>query len=280
MPERHTNKVIRHITVALDCSPHSIASLRAAAELARRMHADLTGIFVEDLNLLRMAELPFSREIRVYTQEPEKIETLQLERSLKMQAREAEEALQRIAGEFMVEYTFRVSRGMVPAEVIAAALEADMLVLGRSGRSPTCRKGLGSTARKAMAEGKKPLLLMRPGFSAKDGTVLVLYDGSEGSQQALNSALALLQPGIPLSVLILGQTPEKAEEMQRELMATTAIPATDIEYHHLPLKEGKTLARYIRMADSGLLVLSDRMNIPKESVHELVNSIDYPVLLV
>jgi nucleotide-binding universal stress UspA family protein len=271
---------IRHIAVALDCSPHSIASLTAAAELARRMHADLRGIFVEDINLLRMAELPCSLEIRIYNAEPEKIELLQLERSLRLQAKEAKSALQRIADEFMVEHSFRVYRGLVPAEVILAAHEADLLVLGRSGRSPSCRKGLGSTARKALAEGKRPLLFMRSGFAAKEWPVLVLYDGSIGSQQALGTALDLAQPGITLNVLILGETPEEALRMEHALSATITLPDTVIEYHHIPLHDGKTLARYIRMADSGLLVLSDRMRLPIETVHNLINDIDYPVLLV
>ena len=274
------NNLIRHIAVALDCSPHSLASLTAAAELARRMHADLTGIFVEDINLLRMAELPCSHEIRIYNAEPEKIELLQLERSLRLQAKEAESALQRIAGELMVEHSFRVCRGLVPAEVMLAAHEADLLVLGRSGRSPSCRKGLGSTARKALAEGKRPLLFMRTGFTAKEWPVLVLYDGSKGAQKALGTALELVQPGITLSVLILGETPEEAMLMERELSSTITLPDTDIEYHHIPLHDGKTLARYIRMADSGLLILSDRMKLPTDTVHNLINEIDYPVLLV
>ena len=274
------SNLIRHIAVALDCSPHSIASLAAAAELARWMHADLRGIFVEDINLLRMAELPCSHEIRIYTAEAEKMELLPLERSLKRQAREAESALQRIAEELMVEHSFRVYRGLVPAEVILASHEADLLVLGRSGRSPSCRKGLGSTARKALAEGKRPLLLMRTGFTAKEWPVLVLYDGSKGSQQALATALDLAQPGITLNVLILGETPEEALVMEQELSSTITLPDTVIEYHHLPLHDGKTLARYIRLADSGLLVLSDRMRLPIETVHNLINEIDYPVLLV
>jgi nucleotide-binding universal stress UspA family protein len=269
--------LIRHIAVALDCSPHSIAALTAAAELARRLHADLRGIFVEDINLLRMAELPCSHE---NTAEPERIELLQLESSLKRQAREAESALQRIAGEFMVEHSFRVCRGLVPEAVILAAHEADLLVLGRSGRSPSCRKGLGSTAKKALAEGKRPLLLMRTGFTAKEWPILVLYDGSKGAQQALGTALDLAQPGITLNVLILGETPEEAQLMERELSATIALPDTVIEYHHLPLHHGITLSRYIRMVDSGLLVLSDRMRLPIETAHSLINEIDYPVLLV
>jgi nucleotide-binding universal stress UspA family protein len=274
------NNLIRHITVALDCSPHSIASLTAAAELARQMHADLTGIFVEDINLLRMAELPCSHEIRIYNTEPEKIERLQLERSLRLQAKEAERALQRIAQELMVEHSFRVYRGLVPKEVILAAHEADLLVLGRSGRSPSCRKGLGSTARKALAEGKRPLLFMRTGFTAKEWPVLVLYDGSKGAKQALQTALDLTQPATTFNVLILGETPEEALLMEQELSAAITLPDTVIEFHHLPLHNGKTLARYIRMADSGLLVLSDRMRLPIETVHDLINEIDYPVLLV
>jgi len=98
MPEQPKFTLIRHIAVALDCSPHSIASLTIAAELAHSMHAELTGIFVEDINLLRMAELPFCHEIRIYTSEPEHIDASQFERSLKLQARSAEESLQRIAG--------------------------------------------------------------------------------------------------------------------------------------------------------------------------------------
>lgn len=278
-PEEHTI-LFRHITVALDCSPHSLASLTAAAELARQMHADLTGIFVEDINLFRMAELPCSHEIRMYTPEPEKIDTLQLERSVKIQAKEAESSLQRVAGECNVEYSFRVCRGVVTGEVIAAALEADLLVLGRSGRSPSCRKGLGSTARKALAEGKKPLLFMRPGIPAKAGPILVLYDGSEGSNLALSTALALMEKEQILHILILAESYEKSLGIERELSQNRVLADTVAEYHHLPPKNGKTLERYIRMAASGMLVLSDSMNLPRESVHELVRELDYPVLLV
>ncbi|MEI8032005.1 MAG: universal stress protein [Chlorobiaceae bacterium] len=280
MQEQHKQLLIRHIAVALDCSAHSMASLTAAAELARLLQADLTGIFVEDINLLRMAELPFSHEIRIYAHEPEKMEPVQLLRSLRLQARAAEDALRKIAGEFMVEHSFRVSRGAVPAEVIAAALEADLLVLGRSGRSPTCRKGLGSTARKALAEAKKPLLFMRPGFSTKEGPVLVLYDGSKGSRMALETALAIVRPQGTLHLLVLGESYEESLGMERELSREIALPEYAVEYHHLPLQDGKTLARYVRMADSGLLVVSDRMKMPRESIHELINTIDYPVLLV
>lgn len=121
---------------------------------------------------------------------------------------------------------------------------------------------------------------MRTGFTAKEWPLLVLYDGSKGSQQALGTALDLAQPGIMLNVLILGETPEEAQMMEHELSSSIMVPDADIAYYHLPLHDGKTLAQYIRMADSGLLVLSDRMRLPTETVHNLINEIDYPALLV
>jgi K+-sensing histidine kinase KdpD len=57
-----TNPVltIRRILVALDASPDSLAALKTAADLARRMEAELMGLFVEDIELLRMADSPYA----------------------------------------------------------------------------------------------------------------------------------------------------------------------------------------------------------------------------
>ncbi|NTW64558.1 MAG: universal stress protein, partial [Chlorobiaceae bacterium] len=156
---------IRTIAVAIDCSPHSLASLNTAAELAGFLHADLTGIFVEDINLLRLADIPLSREIALFTEKSDNIEIAGLEQLLRIQAQQAETSLQKAAGNFMVKHTFRVCRGKVPEEVVIASREADLLVLGRKGRSPACRKGLGSTAQNALEQRKKTVLFMHSGFS-------------------------------------------------------------------------------------------------------------------
>jgi len=280
-PERG-GRLIRSIAVAIDCSPHSMASLKTAAKLAARMQAELLGIFVEDINLLRMAELPFSQEIRLYSSRPENIDTAELERLLRMQARQAASSLQHEAELYRVQHSFRVSRGNVPKEVVAAALEADLLVLGRSGHSPTCRKGLGSTARTALSGSTKNILLMRSGFPSEHEAVLVLYDGLEGSKKALGIALRLMHSGSKLHILLLPQTESDIPVLEKELSDFIPAGVLRVEFHRLPsgVTDSRVLARYIRMADSGLLVLSDRMNLPQETVHSLINEIDYPVLLV
>ncbi len=272
--------MIRTIAVAIDCSPHSRASLDAAAEMAERLQAELLGIFVEDINLLRIAELPFAEEIRVYSASTGKLDEEQLERLLRQQAREARELLQRTAEARTLRHTFRVLRGMVPEQLISAATEADLLVLGRSGRAPSCRKGLGSTARTALHEGDTAILLMRPGFTAAEWPLLVLYDGSEGSKRALRTALEVAGPDSALHLIVVDHDPETAGRYQREAETLIGPSGITTEYHHIPVSAGKELARYIRMIDSGLLVLGDRTNLPDGILAELVDVIDYPVLVV
>ena len=55
----------RRILVALDASRESDAALAAAAELAQQLDAELMGLFIEDIDLLNLAALPFSREVAV-----------------------------------------------------------------------------------------------------------------------------------------------------------------------------------------------------------------------
>ena len=50
------------ILVALDASPRSLAALSTAGALAAELDAELSGLFVEDINLQRLLALPFARE--------------------------------------------------------------------------------------------------------------------------------------------------------------------------------------------------------------------------
>jgi nucleotide-binding universal stress UspA family protein len=275
-----TSRIIHSIAVAIDCSPHSKASLEAAAEMATRLKAELIGIFVEDINLLHMAGLPFAEQVRLYTATTEKLDTAQLERMLRLQAEQARDMLEHIAQTRTLHHTFRVLRGMVPEQLMLAAPEADMLVLGRSGRSPSCRKGLGSTARTALDECKMNVMLMRPGVTAAEGPLLVLCDSSEASKRALRTALEIAGPKSTLHLLVTDPAPEAVQCCKKETDAMLNGRPIETEYYHLPFTEGKQLASFIRMIDSGLLVIGEGMNLPEATVRELIDNIDYPVLVV
>jgi nucleotide-binding universal stress UspA family protein len=280
MPPSMNTRMIRSIAVAIDCSPHSKAALEAAAEMAARLNAELIGIFVEDINLLHMAGLPFAEEVRLYSTSTVKLDTEQLERLFRLQARQAREMLQHIAEARALRHSFRVLRGMVPEQLMLAAPEADILVLGRIGRSPSCCKGVGSTARRVVSEASMSVMLMRPGITAADGPLLLLYDGSEAAKRALGTALEIAGPSSTLHLLVTDANPEAEERYKLEVEEMARPSGIDVESHHLPFTDGETLARFIRMIDSGLVVIGEGMNLPDESIRELIEEIDYPVLVV
>ena len=129
MKSDHPSSSKRRIRVALDPTAQSHALLQAAVNLAADMEAYLEGLLIEDINLLRMADLPFTRQISPHSTAEETVAGSRIERELKVQARKLEQMLAEAAAREKVEWTFRVIRGMLDREIMAAAAEADLLAL-------------------------------------------------------------------------------------------------------------------------------------------------------
>lgn len=132
--EELPEQIIRRILVALDASTDSVAALKTAASLAASLQAELVGLFVEDINLLRLAGLPFASEVQRVTGTGRVLDEAGMERDLQLQASQARRALANAAADAEATWTFRVVRGVVTTEILAAALEADLLTLGRASR--------------------------------------------------------------------------------------------------------------------------------------------------
>ena len=167
---------IRRILVALDGSPHSLAALKAAAEMAARLHAELTGIFVEDINLLRLAGFPFACEVGSSSATRHELDRGAMERKLKASAERARHAMTETAGRLRIHWSFRVARGSVPAVLLASSSSADLVVLGRASRALCSQFRLGSTARHVMAKTPCGILVLQEGVPVR-GRVMVVYEG-------------------------------------------------------------------------------------------------------
>ena len=126
---------IRRITVVQE-SAQAIRALDAVAEAAAALEAELTGLFVEDVELLNFAGLPFAREIGVFSAQALDVRTM--ERRFRYQAEEARRALAAAAEGKPLRWSFRVERGSLPAQVRSALADADLVVLlgGHSPRRP------------------------------------------------------------------------------------------------------------------------------------------------
>ncbi len=135
---------IQRIMLALDASPRSIDMIETAARLAGRLGSELIGVFVEDINMLRMAELPFASELGFFSPFSRRLESSQLERDFRAQANWMRRALAEIAERENIPWEFRVARGSIAPELLTAGAEADLLILGKVGCSLIQRRRIGS----------------------------------------------------------------------------------------------------------------------------------------
>jgi len=190
----------RRILVAIDASAASLDALAAAASLAARLGSELAGLFVEDEDLLRLAALPFGDVFRSPGGERERLDRASAETVLRALASHAREALERTASSHRVACSFRVTRGRVVREVLAAADTADLVVLGAAGHGRPARGAIGDTARAAAARAAASVLLLARGARVGDGVVAV-DDGTPVGARAVAAARRLAPEDRPPSIV-------------------------------------------------------------------------------
>ena len=190
----------RRILVGIDASAASLDALAAAASLAVRLGSELSGLFVEDEDILRLAALPFGDIVRSPGGDRERLDRASAEAGLRAVASRAREALERAASQRRVSFSFRVTRGRVIREVLAAAEGADLVVLGMAGHGRPARGALGATARAAAARAPSSVLLLARGARVDDGVVAV-DDGTPAGSRALDAARRLAPEGRPPAIV-------------------------------------------------------------------------------
>lgn len=279
MSEGVPEVTIRRILIAIDASPHSMAALHAAAELASHLGAELVGLYVEDINLLRMAELPFSREVSYYSATLRLVNRDEIEKEIRGQARRARLAFSTIAERKHVRSSFRVTRGVITTELLQAAAEVDLVTMGKAGWSR--QKQMGSTARLVVAQAPQQTLVLQYGARLRM-PLGVVYDGSHMSRKALASSASIIHRGDDyLIVFILANEFEQARSLQSELRNWQNQSNVEARFRWLIGKDGHKLMELIRSEDLGTLVLPGESEVLSlEALSAIVNNSDIPVLVV
>jgi nucleotide-binding universal stress UspA family protein/preprotein translocase subunit Sss1 len=281
MNDREVEPTIRRILVALDASLHSLAALEAASELADTLKAELVGIFVEDINLVHLAGLPFAREFSFLPVSDRPLDSPSMERELRVQAEHLRQTVAAVAGRRRLQWSFRVVRGQVATELLSAAAEADLLALGRASWAATRRVRLGATARLVVAQAQRPVLLLQHGQTICPPVQLV-YDGTTAARRALKTAIqvALAASG-HLTVMLIADSPEQAQHLQEEIAAS--LQSQQVRGHYRPLitPTAEEFAKALQMAGVGTLVIgADNPLLGGEGLSTLFDAIDCSVILI
>ena len=273
------NQVPQRILVALDGSPHSLAALQAAVTLARELEAELIGLFVEDVNLVRLARLPFTQEIQLTTARRQPLDSREMDQALRWQAKRLRRALQEAAAAANIPAQFKSVRGLVPAAVVAAALDADLLILGRFSR-PRLRRRLGSTAQAALIQSSRSIMLTQQQL-APLRSILVTFDDSDLSWRALRQAFSLTQPEQALIILLLTTVPAEAEQWQARIERRLQAAGRQVGYRRLRQLTLNQLLQLVERENCDLLVMgSERLPVAAETAVSLLNQLDCSLMLI
>lgn len=243
---------IRRILVALDASPHSVAALEAAAELAAAAGAELRGFFVEDVDLLRAGALPIAREVEYFSGRLRDVDTRDLELQLRARARRVRQLLERTASRQGVAFTFDSVRGRVTAELSAAAADVDLVSVGVVGHSR--RRGPGSAVRALLEAAPAPLMVLRHGARLA-GAVHVVYDGSPAAEAALRIGAEIVRlRERPLRVLVVAADEQEARKRNAEARERLS-GLRDVRFGVVPKLQASRLLSAAREHRCGLMIL-------------------------
>ena len=272
---------IRRILVALDASSHSLAAVEAAVELAARLEAELSGLFVEDVELLRLAECPGARELLYPSATEAPLSRATMESRLRAQSEQARKALGAAAERLRVRWTFRTVRGPVTPAILAAATEADLLAMGTVGWSfgPLIR--MGSTATGVLTSGV-PVLLISEERLPHDVRLVVYYDGSAAARRSVMAAEQLAKPGTNgITVLLAAAKHERFSALRDEVTSLLKDKGIEVRYREVDPQDEMSLFHALKSEQPGSLVLGGRELLKKlRAMGPMQREIGMPLLLL
>jgi nucleotide-binding universal stress UspA family protein len=268
---------IKRILVALDASSHSNAALRMATELASQLDAELTGIFVEDINLHRLAGMPFAKEVGFLTGDVHLLDSSLIKRQFRTVARQAHQTMEALMKKRKLRWSFRRVQGVIPSELLTAALDADILILGKSGWSN--RKQLGSTARVMVVNPPQQAFFIRPGIRL-GSPVMVIYDGSQAAKKAIIVSQLIHTGDLPLNVLLLASDENQAKIQHTEVQNLVRKKIT-VNYLWSDVIDSHSLSHRAISSNCGILILPSESDlISSDTLLSVLNSTDCGVLLI
>jgi nucleotide-binding universal stress UspA family protein len=255
---RPNNTSTFRIVVAVDTSRQSQVALEAAADLAALLHAELEGLFIEDINLLHLCGFPFCSQVGSYTATVRRVDNLSMERELRALASVLRQQIEQTALRAQVPWRFQVRRGSVAAELLHAAQTARMLSLGRAGSSR--RMTLGSTAQAVVAQATRPLLILGESRTTQPPLVL-FYTGDESSRRALALAVQLAPRYEQRLQIWLRAAAEQSSATEAELreeikkLTSQEDPSSPLQVEIIDLADHYSLSVRLHMADTNTVIL-------------------------
>ncbi|QSR87465.1 universal stress protein [Candidatus Methylacidiphilum infernorum] len=252
-------------------------SISNAALLAAKLEAELLGLFVEDVNLLRLSNLPFACETEIHSTLTRSMEPESLLRRFRMLAAQMEERLSHAAHKLHVSWSFQVSRGILWMELLEAAKKCDLLVVSAKGQFSNFLPFFDDPLCRLLEEVQKPILFL-PSEKQLQSPFGLLLDPSKDFLPILKLSAGIAEKfSAALTLFVLNKPLEATQSRLVETM-TAGIPKLSLIQG--VRKEPTVIGSLIHEEKIGLLFFSlKNLSLPKERLKVLMRLLSCPVLL-
>lgn len=254
------------IIVALNACRRDLGALEIAATLATRRGCELQAVFVEEMNLLNIAELPFIKEIDRLSGTEREFDQTRIARAHRARLSEIQQALDRLIERRQIRASLKIVRGHFVPTVLSFVGEVDVLVLSRRGETQSG----GPVAGKSGPGGGRG--------STSDRPIWAIVDGSEESLAALWVAadIAATEP-CALYVALPANQEALAAELRARLTANPAASPPVVRVNTVEPFDAPALLRSIRQSGCRMLIVK---RADGELLENVAEAAECPVILV
>lgn len=269
---------IQRMLVALAPSFNTVTTLEAAAALAGRLQAELTGLFIEDIRLLQLASLPFTREVDAGSGQQRSLSSRSMSRSLRAQAVRARAVLQDVATRHRVSSRFHTTRGEMLAEIISASREVDVMVVGVERYAGAER--LRTTISGVVSQCRCAVMLVQE-EATKGENIIVLYDGTSAADTALALAQRLAVEQGADRVVVLTEDKKLQKKVIQQLEQTNREITYDFQILDIDASGLYDLPKILRQQQCGMFIVPQNNPVSRQMIETgALARFNCPVLLV
>jgi len=251
MSDDRPDFTVTRVVAALDATSCAAETLQAAVELAARFSAEAAGLFIEDINLLRLCGLPVTRHLSAFSDDAE-IDLGDIEERLRALAADAETVLKTAADAHHLPWSFQTLRGVPAKELTAATAPRDLLVVGHGRLFRGLPLGLTSGLHDAISRSIHSTLHV-PATLILHQPIAVILAGSALVRRTLSAALRLADASADqCDIVVAGEGPA-VDATKRE--AAEWLATQGVRPRFLPTSRLAKLRRAVAH-DGHLLVVS------------------------
>ncbi len=274
MPLKRESILFRRVLVALDASQEGRALLETAAALATCFESPLMGLYIEDEDMLALADLPVGREVSFTGAQVRDLTRNGLQSHFRSHASRAQRILETAASKQQVEHSFELKRGRPDQEIHRAADESDLIAIGPVVGAIFRSRGEEPMRRLSESAARGLLVVSNLSLTATSGPIAAVFTGTPTGERAVRIAMHVAN-GLGRTVMVALMPSEMTvQELQQRLQGIVEEPD---EKPIVEIDDSPQAVRSLSRRRPGLVIVPEDV---AEQVYIRSERAGYPVLIL